>query len=219
MFNFCEYYFTNFIGNIYFLISFIHIKHCRYYYHKFAYQNLSIMAVLKFRAYLEEDESVYRDIAVKHTSFFTDLHFNILKSYEFDNKHQATFYRSNDNWQRGREISFETYNRDYVAQPLLMHETTIGSEIKDTNQRFIYEYDFEKKWIFLVELINISKEEDPRLLYPALIRKEGIGPQQYGAKSLLGDRFADIEEKYDLKETLEGFTEEGEGVSTESGEE
>lgn len=177
------------------------------------------MAVLKFRAYLEEDEAIYRDIAIKHTHHFIDLHNHILKAYEFDNKHQATFYRSNDNWQRGREISFDTYDKQYIAAPLLMKETTIGSEIKDTNQRFIYEYDFAKRWIFLVELINISKEEDPRLFYPAVTRTEGIGPQQYGAKSLLGDRFADIEEKYDLKETLDGFGEEGESVAQEPAEE
>lgn len=174
------------------------------------------MAILKFRAYLEEDESVYRDVALKHTHTFSDLHFYILKAYEFDNKHQATFYRSNDNWQRGREISFEVYDKNYVASPLLMSETTIGSEIKDTNQRFIYEYDFAKNWTFLIELINISKEEDPRVFYPAVTRTEGIGPQQYGTKSLLGDRFADIEEKYDLKETLDGFGEEGENISTDT---
>lgn len=173
------------------------------------------MAILKFRAYLEEDETVYRDIAVKHTHNFTELHLHILKAYEFDTKHQATFYRSNDNWQRGREISFEVYSKDYVAPPLLMADTTIGSEIKDPNQRFIYEYDFQKKWTFLIELINVSKEEDPRLYYPCITRTEGIGPQQYGTKSLLGDRFADIEEKYDLKETLDGFTEEGGDNKTE----
>jgi hypothetical protein len=174
------------------------------------------MAVLKFRAYLEEEESVYRDIAIKHTSHFAELHFQILKAYDFDSKHKATFYRSNDNWQRGREITFQEYDKKYIAPPLLMSETTIGSEIKDTNQRFVYEYDFEKKWIFLVELINISKVEDPRIFYPATTRVEGIGPQQYGSKSLLGDRFADIEEKYDLKETLEGFGEEGENFGGEN---
>lgn len=168
------------------------------------------MAILKFRAYLEEDDSVYRDICIKHTDNFESLHFFVLKSYEFDSKHQATFYRSNENWQRGREISFERYSKVYTTTPLLMKQTTIGSEILDTNQRFIYEYDFEKNWTFLLELIGISKEEDKKLSYPAITRTEGIGPQQYGTKSLLGDRFADIEEKYDIKENLEGFTEEGE---------
>ncbi|NCT95069.1 MAG: plasmid pRiA4b ORF-3 family protein [Chitinophagaceae bacterium] len=168
------------------------------------------MAVLKFRIYLEEDDAVYRDIVIKHTQSFQELHFAILKAYEFDQKHQATFYRSNDNWQRGREISFEKYEKPYVAEPLLMADTTIGSEIRDTNQKFIYVYDFAKNWTFLVELINVSKEENNKLSYPAISRVEGIGPQQYGTKSLLGDKFADIEEKYDLTEAADGFGEEGE---------
>lgn len=168
------------------------------------------MAILKFRVYLEEDDAVYRDIVIKHTQYFIDLHFAILKAYEFDQKHQATFFRSNDNWQRGREISFERYDKSYVAEPLLMSDTTIGSEIRDTNQKFVYLYDFAKNWTFLVELINVSKEENNKLSYPATSRVEGIGPQQYGTKSLLGDKFADIEEKYDLTEASDGFGEEGE---------
>src|SRR6476646_1359516 len=131
------------------------------------------MAILKFRIYLEEDDAVYRDVVIKHTQSFQDLHFAILKAYEFDSKHKATFFRSNDNWQRGREISFE------------------------------------KHWIFLVELINVSKEESSKITYPSVSRVEGIGPQQYGTKSLLGDKFADIEEKYDLSEAAEGFGTEG----------
>ena len=167
------------------------------------------MAILKFRAYLEEDDSVYRDIAIKHSHNFYDLFLQVVKSFEFDQKHHATIYRSNDKWLRGREISVAKYEKEYVIDPLIMTDTQIGSEIKDTNQRFVLEYDFEKHWIFLLELININKEEDPRLNYPTITRSEGIGPSQYGVKSILGDRFADIEEKYDLKETLEGFGVEG----------
>lgn len=167
------------------------------------------MAVLRFRAYYEEDESVYRDIVIKHTQTFADLHNAILKAYEFDNKHQATFYRSNDNWQRGREITLQKYDKVYKAEPLLMAETPIGSEIRDPNQKFIYTYDFLKGWTFLVELINVSKEETSKITYPSSIRTEGIGPAQYGTKSLLGDRFVDIEEKYDLSASAEGFGREG----------
>ncbi|WP_439505862.1 IS1096 element passenger TnpR family protein [Sediminibacterium sp.] len=174
------------------------------------------MAVLKFRIYLEEDDAVYRDIVIKHNQNFLDLHFAILKSFEFDSKHQATFFRSNDNWLRGREISYAKYDKPYRVEPLLMAETTIGSEIQDVNQKFIYEYDFAKGWVFLVALISVSKESNPKLTYPTVSRVEGIGPQQYGTKSLLGDKFADIEEKYDLNEATEGFGEEGEEAESEA---
>ena len=168
------------------------------------------MAVLKFRAYFEEDDSVYRDIVVKHTQTFADLHLAILKSYDFDKKHQATFYRSNDTWQRGREITLEKYDKAYKAEPLIMSEVSIRSEIKDPNQKFIMEYDFTRKWVFLVELINVSKEESAKITYPSTSRSEGIAPAQYGTKSLLGDKFIDIEEKYDLSASAEGFSREGE---------
>ena len=46
--------------------------------------------------------------------------------------------------------------------------------------------------------------------YPLVSRIEGVGPMQYGTKGLLGEKFADIEEKYDLNEGAEGFGEEGE---------
>ncbi len=168
------------------------------------------MAILKFRIYFVEDDAVYRDVVIVHNQSFQDLHLAILKAYEFDSKHAATFYRSNDNWLRGREISLEKYDKEYRAEPLLMADTTIGSEIRDTNQKFIYVYDFAKNWTFLVELINVSKEQNTRITYPATARVEGIGPQQYGTKSLLGDKFVDIEEKYDLGKGTEGFGEEGE---------
>lgn len=168
------------------------------------------MAILRFRVYLEEDESVYRDVVIRHSQSFRDLHDAILKAYEFDSKHKATFFRSNDHWLRGREISLEHYEKEYKAQPLIMADTTIGSEIRDPNQRFIYLYDFNKNWHFLVELINVSKEENPKISYPSTIRTEGIAPSQYGTKGLLGEKFADVEEKYDLTQATDGFAEKDE---------
>ena len=170
------------------------------------------MAILKFRVYWEEDDAIYRDILVKHTQSFIELHTIILKAFEFDQIHAATFYRSNDIWKRGREISKEIYDKEYVAAPLLMNETNIGTEIIDTNQHFIYVYDFAKNWTFLIELIQVIKnaDADMELTYPVISRIEGVGPMQYGSKGLLGKQFADIEEKYDLSEATDGFGEEGE---------
>jgi hypothetical protein len=178
------------------------------------------MAILKFRIYFEDDDSIYRDVAIRHTQSFFELHEAILKANEFDNKHKATFFRSNDHWQRGREISLDVYEKDYKASPLLMKDTTVGSEIKNPGQKFIYNYDFNKNWSFMIELINVSKEENAKLSYPATVRTEGIAPSQYGTKGLLGEKFADVEEKYDLTQGAEGFaTKDEEGEDAGIGEE
>ena len=171
------------------------------------------MAILRFRVYWEDDESIYRDVVIKHTQNFADLHYCILKSYEFDSKHKATFYRSNDNWLRGREISLEKYDdKVYKVDPMIMSEVVLGSEIKDPNQKFIYVYDFNKFWTFMVELINVDKEENKKITYPSCIRTEGIAPSQYGTKGLVDSRLAEVEEKYDLNAAamLEGYSEEDE---------
>lgn len=177
------------------------------------------MAILKFRVYYEEDDSVYRDVATRHTQTFLHLNNIILKAYEFDNKHQSTFYRSNDQWQRGREISQAKYDKQYKAEPLLMAATILGSEMRDPNQKFIFLYDFVKNWSFLVELISVSKDEDLKMNYPVVVKSEGIGPSQYGTKGLVGDKLAEIEEKYDLTKNAEGFGEEGEASDLEETEE
>lgn len=174
------------------------------------------MAILKFRIYWEDDESIYRDVAIKHTQNFFQFHEAILKSFEFDNKHKATFFRSNDAWQRGREISIEKYDKAYKAEPLLMADTLMGSEIKDPNQKFIYEYDFNKNWHFMVELIQVEKDESAKLDYPCCMRSEGLAPSQYGTKGLVDKRLAEMEEKYDLQPDAmkDNFSSEGE---TETG--
>ena len=179
------------------------------------------MAILKFRVYWDDDDSVYRDLVIKHTQNFLDLHESILKCFEFDNKHQATFFRSNDKLQRGKEITLEKYSdRHYQAEPLIMAETSIGAEIRDPNQKFIYVYDFHKHWTFLVELINVNKEERDSVTYPFCLRTEGFAPSQYGTKGLINEKLTEIEEKYDLNTAVlpDNYTEEGgeDGEETET---
>jgi hypothetical protein len=173
------------------------------------------MAILKFRISWEEDDAIYRDVMVKHSQHFTDLHHIILKAFEFDEKHDATFFRSNEKWLRGREISKAVYEKNYVVPPLMMDEVLIGSEILNTNQQFVYLYDFAKSWTFLIQLIQVIKnaDADMELNYPMVSRIEGVGPMQYGTKGLLGPNFTDIEEKYDLTEAQDGFGEEGEAYA------
>lgn len=179
------------------------------------------MAILKFRVYWEEDNSVYRDMVIKHTQSFLELHNSILKCYEFDNKHSATFYRSNDNWQRGKEITLEKYDKIYKAEPMIMSETLIGTEIREPNQKLIYVYDFHKNWTFLLELINVNKDENPQIMYPSCVRSEGLAPSQYGTKGLISEKLSEIEEKYDLNTAIlaDGFSEEGNTEDNETEEE
>lgn len=177
------------------------------------------MPVLKFRIYWEEDESVYRDIAIKSGQTFLDLHEAILPSFEFDQKHDATFFRSNDHWQRGREILLKKDDKSRKTPPLIMKETVISSVLRSPNEKFVYVYDYTKNWTFLVELIAVMPEIKSKETFPYCVRKEGLAPSQYGNKKPVKDQIVETEEKYDLnnEDPGAGYGEEGEDSLGQSG--
>lgn len=167
------------------------------------------MPLLRFRAYWEEDDQVYRDIEIKPAQTFLDLHKAIIQAYEFDGKHTASFWESNERWERGRELNSEVLVNKRDAPALSMARTPVSALTSTPDHKFVYEYDPKKKWLFLVELIGVSQEENPKVTYPHIFRKEGVGPAQYGVKGVNLDKLLEVEEKYDLSADAEGFTSEG----------
>ncbi len=180
------------------------------------------MPLLRFRVYWEDDDQVYRDIEIRPSQTFLDLHKAIILAYEFDGKHSASFFESNERWQKnGRELNSEVLVNKKDAPALSMVRTPVSALISTPDHKFIYEYDPAKKWTFLVELIGVSKDEDSRRTYPFVLRKEGVAPGQYGVKGVNLDKLMEVEEKYDLgaDEMAEGFGSEGEeGVGDSGGE-
>jgi hypothetical protein len=179
------------------------------------------MPLLRFRVYWEEDDQVYRDIELRTGQTFLEFHKVILQAYEFDDKHQASFFDSNERWDRGMEISSEVLVNKKDAPALSMMKTPVSALVVKPDHKFVYEYDRAKKWLFQVELIGITNEENPKKTYPLVFRKEGIGPSQYGVKGLNENKLLeDIEEKYDLssEDMAEGFGNEGEDGTHSFGE-
>lgn len=168
------------------------------------------MPVLKFRVYWEEEDAIYRDIALLAGQTFAAFNDAILKAFDFDNKHAASFFESNDKWTRFREISSEVLTNKKDAPALAMVKTPVSALVDHPNKKFVYVYDRVKMWTFLIELIGLEKEESYKVTYPHCFRKEGIAPAQSGIKGLAVERMMEIEEKYDLGQTEmeEGFTQE-----------
>ncbi len=170
------------------------------------------MAILRFRIYWEDDDLTYRDIEIQGHQTFMDFHKCIMQAFEFDGKHPASFYESNDKWARGRELNSEVLVNKKDAPALSMIKTPVSALVTSPTQKFVYVYDPVKKWTFLVELLSVSKEETYRRVYPFVLRKEGVAPAQYGIKGVAPGKLMEIEEKYDLgaDEMAEGFGNEGE---------
>ena len=144
------------------------------------------MAVYRFRVYLDENEDIYRDIDIRTVQTFEQFHNIIQESFKFDNKHSASFFVSDDYWRKGQEITLKKEDlpldefeiRKKVEPKKLMSEVKIAKFIEQPHQRFVYIFDQNVQWGFLIEMVKIT-DETPKVNYPVCIRSIGTAPKQY----------------------------------------
>ncbi len=119
------------------------------------------MKIFRFRVLLDHSTETFRDIEIKSSSSFNDLHDIIIKAFEFSGMEMASFYESNEDWDKGDEISLmELFSDDVVDDPVRsMANTTIHDVVSETGDKLLYLYDFLRMWIFYVELIAIEDSE------------------------------------------------------------
>jgi hypothetical protein len=142
------------------------------------------MAVYRFRVTFEDNEEVYREIEIRSSQTYQDLHNSIIESINFDNAHNASFYISDDMWRKGEEIVLrpaeaETNSRRGEDTPKrLMSKCKMAALIDDPHQKFVYVYDPKTSWTFQVELVKILLDDDNKR-YPSCIKSVGEAPKQY----------------------------------------
>jgi hypothetical protein len=143
-------------------------------------QNSENMSIYKFRVLLESKEDIFRDIEIKSTQTFDDLHQIILASYGFDNSQMAAFNLSNEDWEKGQEITLFDMQLDDSAtdKPLVMEDTVINSQITGVGTHLLYAYDFLNMRNFFIELMEITVKENPAAFYPKVVYSQGEAPAQ-----------------------------------------
>ena len=161
------------------------------------------MSSYKFRVLLDNsnNEEIFRDILISKKNTFSDFYNCILKAFRFNGDQLASFYISNNTWDKGDEISL----MDMGDSGLNMDSTVLKDEVEDEDQKFILVYDFLKMWCFLIELVEVKQEE---IENPEVILSIGIAPKEESRKidinegfespSLeLGSEFDDIFNEFD----------------------
>lgn len=138
--------------------------------------------VYRFRVTYEDHEDVYRDIDIKPNQSFMTFHDAIQQAIAFDNSKQAFFYTSDDFWRKETEIA--SVNSNDIGKKLKskngepQKKKNIADFVDNPHQKFIYIFDPEKEWTFLIELIKILPEA-PDTVYPKCTKTLGAPPKQY----------------------------------------
>ena len=127
--------------------------------------------ILRIRTILDVENDVLRDIEIDETSLLKDLHVSITKSYGFEGKEMASFFKTNETWDQGDEMSLIDLGvgKDYSNESL---NKLFNSE----NNRLLYVYDFLALWTFFIEVMEVS-ENDNNIKYPNLVFSQGEVPE------------------------------------------
>lgn len=157
-------------------------------------------AAYKFRVLIdtEQEEEIFRDIVVEQNDTFELFFKAIMAAFEFRGDQLASFYISNDNWDRGFEISLMDMSVEEIdgQRPSVMHEAILKDFMETDNQKIVLVYDFLKMWCFMIELREILDIEDTEQL-PAVAMEMGSAPDEDDKDIALEDdlSFDDLEEE------------------------
>ena len=158
--------------------------------------------VIRFRVLLDTDEDVFRDIALEADSTFEDLHLSILAAFEWEASQMASFYESNEDWDKGDEIPLMDIAEEFgPSKKKVMSEVLLSEIIKRPGQKMLYVFDFMLMWCFYVDIISIA-EENAEEGYPLLIMAVGDAPYQTEKED---PSFIEPTEEYDEDEEDDEF--------------
>lgn len=130
--------------------------------------------VYKFRAILDAEEDVFRDIAILKEDNLEDLHNAIVNAFGFDGTEIASFYTCDDQWNQDMEISlFDT--GEIAGEQKIMSDYALEDILDKDNTKIIYVYDFLNMWTFLIELASIENVMAGEV-YPSMLFSHGIMP-------------------------------------------
>ena len=115
--------------------------------------------ILRIRTILDVEDDVLRDIEMDEKFLLKDLHNLIIKIYGFEGKEMASFFKTNENWEQGDEMSLIDMGigKDYSNETLNTIEA-IKIALKERNLNYIISVENSDKNLisinnFLIKLI------------------------------------------------------------------
>lgn len=146
--------------------------------------------IYKFRVIIDTEQDVFRDIEIETEATFEKLHDAILDAFDFEAGEMASFYMSNEQWEKGLEIPLMDMAGDAA---LSMKSTRLSDMVSKPSEKVLYVYDFMRMWIFYVELLEVKKDM-PSTIYPRVALVYGDAPSQDDKEmDLFGSEFSEEE--------------------------
>lgn len=143
-----------------------------------------------FRIITDEIPDFFRDVVADSSDTFLDLHQTLQKNLGYDHTQLASFFITNQHWEKQQEITLIDMMQDPDVSTATMEQTTLGEHLHELNQRMIYVFDFFSDRAFFIELIETSDETSSRDT-PFIGHSKGDPPPQLALDRLLDEEVED----------------------------
>lgn len=138
--------------------------------------------IYRFRIISNEEEDFFRDIDIRSDQTFLDLHNIIQDSTGYDKSQISSFFITDEDWEKGKEIQLLNMTGDDSSGITVMEKAVLSDFIKEEKEKLLYVYDYFSGRAFFIELTKLIREQKEKE-YPVCSRSVGKPPPQI----VLGD--------------------------------
>ena len=115
--------------------------------------------IYKFRMISSEDKAFLRDYEVDSNDTFLDFHTFIQKNLNYDPHLLASFFLTDEHWNKGMELTLIDMENDAGPAAIPMETVKINDLIKHKKERLLYVFDIFSDRAFFIELFDIHPPE------------------------------------------------------------
>ena len=131
---------------------------------------------LDIRIVADTQEDIFADLRIHKENNFLTIHDFLVENFHLDKLEMSSFFYSNDDWDKGEEITLMNMNIGDDKTVKFMESITINEVFQENKFKFLYVNDFLNMNIFYVEILKDSDLENDETL--KLLHKLG----EYEAK-------------------------------------
>lgn len=169
--------------------------------------------IFQFRLISDEVKDFARELVIDSNQSFLDFHKAIQKNLGYDPHQLASFFITNNAWEKMEQITLIDMEDTEGGNTLTMENAILKDYINPDGQRMLYVFDFFSERSFFIELTEVLKGKISSTL-PKITYAHGDPPVQInlGMDDLSVDNYTDPEEfddEFDDTEFTDDFDLDG----------
>lgn len=119
---------------------------------------------LDIRIVADTQEDIFADLRIHKENNFLTIHDFLVENFRLNKLEMSSFFYSNDDWDKGEEITLMNMNIGDDQTVKFMESITINEVFKEKKFKFLYVNDFLNMNIFYVEILKESDLENNETL-------------------------------------------------------